>query len=159
VESVYSAVLTDSLYRVDCLSYLKGYYPETSNYKSVTFSLDLQLTYASETWVLKENVLNKRKIMRKICGSTRTDDGYWRIKTNQEINDMLKGQYVIWFVKKQRLGWLGHVERMTEGNIVQDIKRWKPTSKRPIGRPKMRWEVHVLEDVRSVDVRNWKKVA
>jgi hypothetical protein len=40
------------------------------------------------------NVINKlmmfeRKIMRKIYGPTRTDDGDWRIKTNQEINDIL----------------------------------------------------------------------
>jgi len=34
----------------------------------------------------------ERKIMRKIYGPTRTEDGYWRIKTNQEINDILKGQ-------------------------------------------------------------------
>jgi hypothetical protein len=47
---------------------------------------------------------------------------------------------------------------MTEGNIVQKIKRWKPMSKRPIGRPKMRWEADVLEDVRSMNVRNWKQV-
>jgi len=32
-------------------------------------------------------------------------------------------------------------------------------SKRPIGRPKTRWEGDVLEDIRSMDVRNWKKVA
>jgi hypothetical protein len=31
--------------------------------------------------------------MWKICGPTRTEDGYWRIKTNQEINDILKGKY------------------------------------------------------------------
>ena len=34
----------------------------------------------------------ERKILRKIFDPTRTDDGYWRIKTNQEINDILKGQ-------------------------------------------------------------------
>jgi len=28
--------------------------------------------------------------MRKILGPMRTDDGYWRIKTNQEISDILK---------------------------------------------------------------------
>jgi hypothetical protein len=66
------------------------------------------VTYASETWVLKENMVNKlmifeRKIMRKIFSPTRTDDGYWRIKTNQEINDLLKGQNIIGFIKKQRL--------------------------------------------------------
>jgi len=41
--------------------------------------------------------------MRKIFGPTRTDDGYWRIKTNEEINDILKGQNIIRFIKKQRI--------------------------------------------------------
>ena len=53
------------------------------------------------------------KITRKIFGLTRTADGYWRIKTNQEINDILKGQNIIGFIKKQRLNWLGHFEHMT----------------------------------------------
>ena len=70
--------------------------------------------------------------------------GYWRIKTNQEINYILKGQNIIGFIKKQRLNWLGHVERMVEDNIVQKIKRWKPMCKRPTGRPKTRWEDDVL---------------
>jgi len=63
----------------------------------------------------------ERKIMRKIYGPTRTEDGYWRIKTNQEISDVLKGQNIIGFIKKQKLHWLGHVERMAEDNIVQRI--------------------------------------
>ena len=46
------------------------------------------VTYTSKTWVLTENMINKltvceRKIMRKILGPTRSDEGYWRIKTNQ----------------------------------------------------------------------------
>jgi hypothetical protein len=81
--------------------------------------------------VLRENVINKmmifeRKIMRKIYGPTRTEDGHWRIKMNQEIQEInigLKGQNVIGFIKKQRLNWLGHVEHMAEDNIVQRIKR------------------------------------
>jgi len=86
------------------------------------------VAYASETWVRKENMINKlmifeRKGMRKISGPTRSEDGYWRIKTNQEINDILKGQNIIGFIKKQRLNWLGHVERMTEDINVQKIKR------------------------------------
>ena len=32
-------------------------------------------------------------------------------------------------------------------------------SKRPIGRPKTRWEDDVLEDIKSMNKRNWKKVA
>ena len=104
----------------------------------------------------------ERKITRKIFGATATNDGCWRTKTNQEIkeiNGILKGQNIIGFIKKQRLNWLGHVKRMAEDNIVQKIKRWKPTSKRPIGRPKTRWEDDVLEDIKSINVRNGKKVA
>ena len=47
--------------------------------------------------------------MRKIYGSTRTEYGYRSIKTNQEINDILKGRNIIGFIKKQRLNWLGHI--------------------------------------------------
>jgi len=75
------------------------------------------------------------------------------------MNDILKGQNIIGFIKNRRLNWLGHVERMAEGNIVQKNKRLKPVSKRPIGRPKTRWEADVLEDIKSINVRNWKKVA
>jgi len=52
-------------------------------------------------WALKENMTNKlmtfeRKIMRKIVGPTRTNDACWRIKTNQEINDIVKGRKYNW---------------------------------------------------------------
>jgi len=96
----------------------------------------------------------ERKITKKICGPARTDDGYWRIKTNQEINDTLKGQNIIGFIKKQRLNWLGHVEHRAGDNIVQKIKRWKPMSKRPIGRPKRRWEGDILEDIKYINISN-----
>jgi len=118
------------------------------------------------TWTVAELSLRsndigifERKIMKKIYGPTRTEDGHWRIKTNQEINDRLKGQNIIGYIKKQRLNWLGHVERMAEDNIMQRIKRWKPMSKRPIGRPKICWEDDVFEDTKNMNVRNWKKVA
>jgi hypothetical protein len=58
--------------------------------------------------------------MRKIYGPTRIADGQWRIKTNQEINDVLKGQNIIRFIKKQILNWLGHVERMPEERKLRD---------------------------------------
>ena len=45
----------------------------------------------------------ERKITRKIFGPTRTDDGYWRVKTNQEINDILKGQNIIGLIQKTKI--------------------------------------------------------
>jgi len=41
--------------------------------------------------------------MRKIVAPTRTDDGYWRIKTDQEINDILKGKHIIGFIKQTKI--------------------------------------------------------
>jgi len=42
-------------------------------------------------------------IMRKIFGPTRTDDGYWRIKSNKEINYILKGKHIIGFIKQTKI--------------------------------------------------------
>jgi 3-deoxy-D-arabino-heptulosonate 7-phosphate (DAHP) synthase len=47
---------------------------------------------------------------------------------------------------------------MAEDNIVQRIKRWKPMSKRPIGRPKTHWEDDILENIKNMNACNWKKV-
>ena len=73
--------------------------------------------------MINKMMIFERKIMRKIYGPTRTEDGHWRIKTNQEINNRIKRQNIIGFIKNQRLNWLGHVECMAEDYIVQRIKR------------------------------------
>jgi len=71
--------------------------------------------------MINKLMIFERMIMRKILGPTRSHDGYWRIKTNQEINDVLKRQNIVEFIKKQRLCWLGHFERMVEDNNVKKI--------------------------------------
>ena len=40
--------------------------------------------------MINKLMIFERNIMRKIFGPTRSDDGYWRIKINQEISDILK---------------------------------------------------------------------
>jgi len=42
-----------------------------------------------------------RRITRKIFGPPRTDGGYWRIKINQEINEIVQGQNIIGFIKNK----------------------------------------------------------
>jgi hypothetical protein len=48
---------------------------------------------------------------------------------------------------------------VADDDDVKKIKRSKPMSKRPIGRPKTRWEDDVLEDIKSMKVCDWKNVA
>jgi hypothetical protein len=64
------------------------------------------LRYASETWVLKENSIQilmifEGKILRKIFGPINESNGLWRIKTNEELDDLIQQQNVIRFIKSQ----------------------------------------------------------
>jgi len=78
----------------------------------------------------------ERKILRKIFGPTKDDNGKWRIKTNKELDELIKHRNIINYVKAQRLSWFGHVNRMPETGIVKKIYKWKPFTRRPVGRPK-----------------------
>ena len=59
-------------------------------------------------------------------------------------------------IRAQRLGWLGHIERMQVTRMVKAIYSWKPISRWPIGRPKTRWEDDVRKDIQKSKVPNWK---
>jgi len=81
----------------------------------------------------------ERKISRKIFGPT-YENGSWRIKTNEELDKLIKQENIINFARAQRLGWYGHIERMQDIRMVKAIHAWKPISKRPMGRPKICWD-------------------
>jgi hypothetical protein len=83
-------------------------------------------------------------------------NGFWRIKTNQELDKIIKHKNIINFARAQRLGWLGHIERMPETRTVKATHCWKPISKRSIGRPKTRWEDDVKRytEVKSTKLEN-----
>jgi len=80
------------------------------------------VTYASETWVLKEAIIQKllvfeRKILRKIFGPTK-ENQIWRIKTNEELDKLIKHKNIIDHIKAQRLSWFGHIQRMPDTRTV-----------------------------------------
>jgi hypothetical protein len=121
------------------------------------------VTYSCETWILEETIINKllvfeRKILRKIF-SPNNENGIWRIKTNQELEEIIKRKYIINFIQAQRLSWLGHIERMQGTRMVKTIYSSKPISRRPIGRPKTRWVDDVRKDIEKLKVPNWKTLA
>jgi len=122
------------------------------------------VTYSCETWILKETIINKllvfeRKILRKIFAPN-NENGAWRIKTNQELDEIIKHKNIINFIRTQRLSWLlGHIERMQGTRMVRAIYSWKPISRRPIGRPKTRWVDDVRKDTQKLKVPNGKTLA
>ena len=46
---------------------------------------------------------------------------------------------------------------MTNDRVVKKIVCWKPTSKRLAGRPKIRWEKDMKEDLRIMNINSWAK--
>jgi hypothetical protein len=75
---------------------------------------------------MQKLVIFERKILRKIFGPTKESNGLWRIKTNEELGDLIQQQNAIRFTKSQQLKWLGHVKRMPQGTEVTIIYKWKP---------------------------------
>ena len=72
------------------------------------------------------------------------------------MDKVIKHKNIINFIRAQRLRWLGHIERMQETRMLKAIYSWKPISRRPIGRPKIRWEDDVRKDIQKLKVPNWK---
>jgi len=61
------------------------------------------VTYACETWGLKKNSIQKlmifeRKILRKIFGPTKEVNGLWSIKTNEELDELIKRKNIMRFI-------------------------------------------------------------
>jgi len=53
-------------------------------------------------------------------------------------------------VKSRRMRWAGHVARMGEGRGVHRVLVGNPEGKRPLGRPRRRWEENIKMDLREV---------
>ena len=91
------------------------------------------MTFASETWVLKEAIIQKllvfeRKILRRIFGPTE-ENQIWRVKTSEELDKLIKHKNIINYIKAQRLSWFSHVQRMPDTRTVKKIFNWKPLTK------------------------------
>ena len=65
--------------------------------------------------------------------------------------------YCLLNIKFRRLRWAGHVARMEEAMSAFKILIGKPSGKRPLGRPRRRWEENIRIDLKEIDIntRNW----
>jgi hypothetical protein len=58
-------------------------------------------------------LITERKILRRIFRPIKARDGTWIIKTNDELNNLIKNKNIINYIEAQRLNWFGHVHQMT----------------------------------------------
>jgi hypothetical protein len=67
----------------------------------------------------------------------------------------------VWVVKSGRMRWAGHVARMGEDRGVHRVLVGKPEGKRPLGRPRRRWEDDIKMGLQEVGGGrgDWRELA
>ena len=59
---------------------------------------------------------------------------------NKELNDLYSSPNIVRVIKWRRMRWAVHVARMGEERGVYRVLVGKPEGKRPLGRPRGRWD-------------------
>jgi hypothetical protein len=80
----------------------------------------------------------------------------WRIRRNDELEDIIKVENFVRFIKSQRLLWLGHTERMQDTEFPKNMYG-KLYATRRRGRPKTRWLDDVSTDLRKMGINEWER--
>jgi hypothetical protein len=132
-------------------------------YKTVILPVVL---FGCETWYLtlrEEHRLRvfEKKVLRKIFGPKREEDGSRRKLHNDELHSLYSSPNIVRVIKSRRLRWAGHMARMGEGRGIYRVLVGKPEAKRPLGRPRRRWEDKIKMDLREIgiDGANWIQLA
>ena len=125
-------------------------------------------TYGCEAWALTQEqerrlLVFENGILRRIYGAVRDEvTGEWRRRHNRELRDLSRLPLITGFVSAQRLRWAGHVARMPPGSMLRLAMDGVPEGRRPVGRPRMRWEDCIRKDLQQLGVNDpvqWRHIA
>jgi hypothetical protein len=79
------------------------------------------------------------------------EKGSWRKLHNDELHTLYSSPN-IFRVIILRLKWTGHVAHMGEGRGVYTILVGRSEGKRPLGRPRHRWEDNIKTDLSEIGI-------
>jgi hypothetical protein len=74
---------------------------------------------------------------------------------NEELHGLYSSPSIVRVIKARRMRWAGHVARMGEVRGAQNIFVGRPEGRRPLGRPRRRWEVKIKMDLREIGLGMW----
>jgi hypothetical protein len=75
--------------------------------------------------------------------------GEWRKLHNEELHNLYSSPDITRQVKSRQMRWAGHVARMGEERKLYKVLVGKPEGRRPLGRPRRRWEDGIRMDLRE----------
>jgi hypothetical protein len=112
--------------------------------------------YGCETWSLTLREEHRLRVFEnrvlRIFGPKRDEDGPQRKLHNDELHSLYSSRNIVRVIKSRRMGWAGHVARMEEGRGVYRVLVGRPEGKRPLGRPRLRWEDNIKMDLREIGI-------
>ncbi|KAJ4429769.1 hypothetical protein ANN_21973 [Periplaneta americana] len=89
----------------------------------------------------------ENKVLKKIFRAKRNEaTGEWRKLHNTELHALYSSPDIIMNIKSRRLRWA----RMGEFRNAYKVLVGRPEGKRPLGRPRRRWEDNIKIDLREV---------
>jgi hypothetical protein len=76
---------------------------------------------------------------------------------NDELHSLYSSPNIVRVIKSRRMRWAGHMARMGEGRGAYRVLDGRHEGKRPLGRPRRRWEDNIKMDLRKIgiDEVNW----
>jgi hypothetical protein len=112
--------------------------------------------HGCETWSLtlrEEHGLRvfENRVLRRIFGPKRDEvTGGWRKLYNEDLHGLYSSLSIIRVIKSRMMRWAGHVVHMGEVRGAYNILVGKPEGRRPLGRPRRRWEDNIKIDLREI---------
>ena len=104
-------------------------------------------------WLREERRLRvfEKRVLRRVFGPKRDEvTGELRKLHNEELSDLYPLPNIVWVVKSRRMRWSGHVACMGERRDVYRVLVRIPEGKRPLVRPRRRWEENIKMDLQEV---------
>jgi hypothetical protein len=90
-------------------------------------------------------------VLRSIFGPKRDEvTGEWRRLHNKKLYALYLSPNITRVIKSRRLRWAGHVACMGNRRGAFRASVEKPEVRRPVGRPRRRWEDNIKMDLREV---------
>jgi hypothetical protein len=91
------------------------------------------------------------RVLRRIFGPKRDEvtEG-WRKLHNEELHGLYSSPSITKMIKERRMRWVGHVAHMVEVSGAYNILVGKPDGRRPLGRPRHRWEDNIKMDLGEI---------